>query len=776
MLALAPATLLAQEPGQDRVTITAGGRVLEADWGESKIDTDGRRVTVLAGRVEFRLGDTTTGGETIRADRAIAWSVDGSAEPQIKELYVEGNITFRRLDPKTKKETVFRAERLYVDFVAQKVVAIDLKARTWSDRFKTPLLLNAKEARSIAQGTLEATDIIITTCTYGDPDYRVLVARGTVKGEMAREKRTPYDLWPYESWTVRGEGLSAEIWGLPFFFFPAVALGSALSEFPIKSVRGGTTSRFGYYVYADWGLSIRKGWVDRLNPWDAGAADDDRDKWGEFIVESDWRQKRGFAGGLDYKYGWQWYSGYVDTYFLRDDEGPDPSNGFEQKFLPFENHRRWRARTFNRFDFADDWRFEVEASHLSDRHLLEEFFEKEFKEGKEQESVAYLRWIDGNVGGYLLERHRLNDFQTQLEYLPRAHVLVSDQALLPESLTLSQHVDIAHLRLRQDEDVAAPDARTWRGDALTELGLALDLGFVSISPFTDVRVTAWEEDLTETARERVLTTVGARAVATIHGVHDVMWESVGLRRLRHLMQVDVQFTDTLSKRIDDEAVLFRYDDVDVLDRFRELAIEIRHRFQTKVKQQDRLVTWEFLELGVEAEYYPKPGRDTTTPDETNFAAPYHWITLAPSTSAGAFSEREWSNLHWYVRFNPAWPLSVRMDGEYNPVDAQEEAREISVWTRPIDTMTLSVGEIFLKDVTTALSGSLKWQITEKWAIDVSAQYDFEADTFLKRRLQLSRDFHDFLFEVVYEDNESRDERKFYVTLVPKLLKRPKENR
>ncbi len=117
-----------------------------------------------------------------------------------------------------------------------------------------------------------------------------------------------------------------------------------------------------------------------------------------------------------------------------------------------------------------------------------------------------------------------------------------------------------------------------------------------------------------------------------------------------------------------------------------------------------------------------------------------------------------------------------MDGEYNPVDAQEEAREISVWTRPIDTMTLSVGEIFLKDVTTALSGSLKWQITEKWAIDVSAQYDFEADTFLKRRLQLSRDFHDFLFEVVYEDNESRDERKFYVTLVPKLLKRPRENR
>ncbi len=764
-----------QEKPQERVTVTAGGRKLEADWGESRLEPDGRRMTILTGRVELSLGDKATGSETIRADRAIAWSADSGADPLIKELYVEGNITFKRVDPKTKRETTFRAERLYVDFVNQKIVAIDLKARTWSERLKTPLILNAKEARSIAQGVLEAEDITITTCTFGDPDYKVMVARGTVKGEGAREKRQAYDLWPYDSWSVQGEGISAEVWGLPFFFFPAIALGSALHEFPLRSLKGGRTSRFGTYAYADWGVSISKGLVDGLNPWDASGSDDDKEKWGEILLETDWRQTRGLAGGLDLKYKRERYFGYIDTYFLRD-EGPVSSNSFDQKFLPLIDHRRWRARSFNRFEVLSDWRLEIEVSKLSDRNLLEEFFEKEFKEGKEQETVAYVRWLHENFGGYVLERNRINNFQTQLEYLPRAHFLGSAIALAPDLVSFTGEVDASHLRLRpaSEEPAAIQGDQTWRGDLLTGLSAAVDLWLISVSPFADVRTTYWQDDLNEQSQTRILTTAGARAVASVHGVHDVAWEFVGLRKLRHIMQIDAHYASTVSERIDDGAALFRYEQVDALTRFSEVAIEFRHRFQTKVQEQDRLVTHEFLDVGIEAEYYPDPARDTTAPNETNFASPFHWITLAPSDTGGTFSERKWSNLHWYLNLKPRAPFALTMAGEYNSVDSQEEAREISVTTRPMDSLSITAGEIFLKDVTTAFTGGIKWQITEKWAMDLSAQYDFELGSFLKRRAIVQRDFHDFLLEVVYEDDESRAERRFYVTLVPKLLKKAKD--
>ena len=418
-----------------------------------------------------------------------------------------------------------------------------------------------------------------------------------------------------------------------------------------------------------------------------------------------------------------------------------------------------------------DWRFEAEASYLSDRHLLEEFFEKEFKEGKEQETVGYVRWIDGNAGAYVLERHRLNDFQTQLETLPRAHVLVDGVALVPDVLAYSGSADLAHLRLRPDEDAGLQSQRTWRGDALTELGLALDAGPVSLSPFGGLRATFWQDDLNGEFQERLLTTVGARAVTSLHGVHDVAWDLVGLDKLRHIAQLDVQIASTVSRRLDDDAALFRYDEVDALDRFTEVSIEFRHRFQTKVTEGDRKVTHEFMELGIEAERYLNPDRDTTAPNETNVASPFHWISLAPTSAAGAFESRDWSNLHWYLKVTPRAPFALSMAGEYNPVDTQEEAREIAVSARPMDGMSFSAGEVFLRNVTTAFTASLKWQITEKWGIDVSSQYDFEIDVWLKRRVVVVRDFHDFLFEVVFEDNESRDERKFYVTLVPKFIKR-----
>ncbi len=754
-VAAASAAALAQAP-QDQGTKITYDHI--TSWEEG-----GERLVLLSGSVEL-----VTGGVTLRADRMLAWTRPEDVELKLREIYLEGNVVSRRVDPKTKREATLRSERVYYDFTTHRAYLIEVSGRTYMERLRAPVVIRAKEARATSLGRWEAKDVLITTCTYGEPHYHVRFDRAMLQGEAPREATSPYDIWLYGDWSVRGEGLTAEIYGLPIFFWPVIAFGGAVSELPIRAVRGGHSRRFGYWVESDWGVSLNKGLLDAINPFDGSGDDDDREKWGELRWEYDYRHQRGHAAGIDLAWKWKDYEGYVDTYGMRD-AGGDPNIDFDKQFLPLEHNYRGRARLFDRHALSDEWRLEVEASYLSDRNLLAEFFEREFKEGKEQESVAYVRWMRANAAAYVQGRYRLNDFQTQIEYLPRAAGYLFDEPLAL-GVTLSMQADAARMRRRFDDALDMPSEEVTRFDIVNELGRPIDLAVATLAPFIRSRNTFYDEDLSGTSEHRFIGTAGARLETNVAAVHDLIWEEIGLHRVRHIAHLEVTYASSFESTVD-PAELPQFDAVDGLGRFEEVSIEMRHRLQTKYKSGDTWATHEFFSLGASIEFYPAAFRDSTRVATDNFEPPFHWITLAPTDTSGVLRERDWSNLHYFLSVRPRELFTLSAYGEYNFHDSQEEIRQYLLTVQPIGAMKATVGEVFVKDVTTAFTVGLDWQITEQWRVQARGQYDFDFDQFLHWRVVLGRDLHDFMIELVAEVDETRDDRRVYVTAYPKFVKR-----
>jgi lipopolysaccharide export system protein LptA len=726
---------------QDELRIQAGDGEMNVKDPET-----GRIVSFFTGQVRVTVGDLE-----ITAGRMMTWSKDRAGVPD--EIYAEGNVVFRRGDQK------LRADRLLFDLVNDRAIIVDLKAEGSSADLKQRFALGAAEARMTRLGRIEADDVSLSTCTYGLPHYHVKVRRGVLEGRDPRPRESRLDLFPYRNWRFYAEDIYPEF-GAPLFFLPGLVLGPWIRDFPVRSIQYGRSSRFGHAVESEIGLKLKRtaeGGKERL--------------WGELIAEADWREKRGGGYGLDLDYRWGGYSGFVDTYFLHD-QGRDLEVGFEQKFPPLSRKERGRARAFHRHDFDENWRFELEGSYVSDESLLEEFFEKEFKEGKEPETAAYVRTRVGSAGGYVLERHRLNDFQSQNEYLPWVdfsllHVPVLEGPFF--QAYFAERVDAVHLRNRPDEALGLPSERIGRADSVSEIGVPLDLGFLQLAPFGRNRTTAYEHDLQGQTEVRSIWSAGARATMVVHATEPALrWEAVGLRGLRHVMELEARYAGSTASNVD-RSDLFGFDEVEELGAFEEWGFEVRHRFSTKDQDGPEGKRFDFLDIGVQAEYYPESWRDTLAAHPDNYLPPFGWIPLLPAPGGAGFARRHWSNLHWDLRFEPRNVFWVRGAGEYNPHSREEEVREAVVGMRPWTGLSVEASHAFVRGLTDAYGLLATWDVTEKWSAGVGVQYDFRADEYVSQSLVVSRDYHDFLVQAVLEHDVGRDERRVYVAFVPKFL-------
>jgi lipopolysaccharide assembly outer membrane protein LptD (OstA) len=689
----------------------------------------------------------------LNASRAIVW-IRQKSELPLEEIYAEGNVVFKQ------GTQTLRAERFYYNLRENKALIVDLRGKGQGSTPAQAFFVTAREARMTALGHLEAKEITLSTCPYGVPHYHLEVAEAALSGQDPRPRKAgTLDPFPYERFDLRFEEISPEFGGVPFFFLPGLSLGSWVRDFPLQGVQYGNSSRFGTTVLSDWAVRIRK--RDETGKPRA---------WGQVLGELDWREERGGGYGLDLEYGWRpaGYGGFVDTYFLYD-QGRNLDVEFERKFPPLDREERGKAHVFHRQDVHPSWRFELEAYYVSDRSLLEEFFEKEFKELKAPESAAYVRWIDGHWAATVLERHRLNDFQTQDEYVPRVGFHLFEEPLLAAEdygLYLEHRLDVVQIRRRFDEDLALRDVEAWRFDASTAVSFPFDLGPAQLSPFAEYRFTAFEDDLEGETEARSLWTLGGRIVTQVHATNaGLTWDAGGLRGLRHVVEAEARYANSVYVSMDSSEV-FTFEPVDELGEFEELALELRQRFVTRDAAGK---PFEFLAISAGIEYYPDSERDTLSARADNREAPFNWIGLAPD--GGSFERREWSNLFYDLSFTPKGFLSVRAFGEFNPYSEEEQVRDVRATMRPLEKVTVWGQHTFVSAITDAYTLGAAWDLSPKWSLGGSAQYDFEADEFVRQSLRVSRDFHDFYLEFVAERNFARDDHRFYVTLVPKFLGR-----
>lgn len=488
---------------------------------------------------------------------------------QVRAVYLEGDVVL------SSGPRFVRASRLYYDFEVDRAIILDAVLRVDLPDRGVPLYVRADEVRQLSATEFQAANARITTSEFFTPHYHVGVERLYLRdlsrggGGALREGSAPRS----EEDDAAGGGMgnaagmagggsagaggstTSPFYGLAGRYeldnptlnvqnFPILAWPHAegyleQTETLLKNASFGYDGDFGFTVRTAWYLFNLLG--IRTPP---GV---------DATLRLDYFSDRGPAAGINVNYETTDNYGLFRSYYISD-KGVDSMIGplRRAEWEPSSDNRGrvlWRHKEF----FENDWEAWLEVSYVSDPNFLEVYERSEWFEGKEQETVAYLRRARGTEAITLLANWRLLDFVTQTEHLPDLEYRRIGDTLGDSGIVSYTEGRIGAVRYRGDDRRAFDDRRifglppfandgstdtTFRVDGREELEYAFKLGGLNVVPFGTVRGSFWDGQPFEPGGLwRGLGQYGVRGSTTLsREYNDVRSELLDINRIRHIVK------------------------------------------------------------------------------------------------------------------------------------------------------------------------------------------------------------------------------------------------
>lgn len=513
------------------------------------------------------------------------------AEAEV-EIYAEGNVVVY-----IKNKTV-QCEQLYYDYRNERgllsggpggTAVIKMSSRSR----KVPFYYRAREFRQVSANRYLAKNAITTTSEFAHPEWGIHskemeLTAGT--RTITKEDGTTREEEALERATSRGNWFIVQ--SLPVFYWPTFTRDLENNRTILKRIRLGHSGQFGFSVLTEWDL------------YDLGIYENN---WSEATLLTDYYSKRGTGVGLSFQYQRPEFFGDLLAYTIND-------TGIDKNDLPPEHAQRSRFKWRHRQFLSDHWRADAEFSWLTDRQFLNEYWEKEFKEEKDQESLLYLRYLEENRSFMVLGKFRVNDWQTQTERMPEARFVWLGHPLFGGTLTYIQDSRFGNLRRRWDEDLQKrgllpADYRSWRGITEHEIQWPFRLGIFQIAPFFNATYSYYDRVISG-GNDRLALTSGIRSSTTSWKIYDYYNRLWDINRLRHIVTptLDVFSTFHLTK---DAGEVHMFDSLDPVDDVTVIRMGLRQRLQTRRlarREEPALVGgWrntDWMVLDLELDYYP----------------------------------------------------------------------------------------------------------------------------------------------------------------------------
>ncbi len=688
-----------------------------------------------------------------------------TGKPQVSwrtEFYAEKEVRFAR-----QGEILF-AHAMYFDLDANKGLIIDVRYETEAlfGKKLVPLIMRANRYRIHNRIKSTARNAYLTTCSFGDPHYRFQTSHVLILRQPKVGQQDDFEMW------VTNNVIKVGV--VPIFYIPKLYV-SRVEDFPLKRVETGTSGRFGRFVYTQWGQRIGR--------------------WGRWILDVDHRSTRGPAigPGVIYSSTDAWeneYEGRLISYFLRDDlPGGDTEEGATSDAdfgtdAPRESaliqRGRYRVRGRHRHNFPDKLRLDLEISKISDRNLLPEFFERELREDKPQETIAYLRKQLDNHQATLLIKTELTDFSTSTEYLPQLTwdsiaEPVHDDHWFFRRMYWTTHSQLAFLRRHIDQDLNDPDdGRTQvRADSQHELNYPFKIGFVRFNPFLGARLGFFSKPLSG-GDIRVAGAAGVRVNSEFHRLYDMHFPLLRINKLMHVITPEISYTTNYF--VDPEPdELFFYDDIDTVGEVGVFRFKLMNRLKTRrfslpahkrfgyprkrddyieplvfgrhLKRQGRVI--ELLYFDMELPVFPD--------SSDNFGR-----TIGDLDIESILRLRSW------LVFTA--DAEVRLEsGDGGQLD-KAGLRVMTVGlgiSKPEDTYPrwrIFLGNRFARDISNTVILETSISVNPKWEITAGFQFDTRLDVFQSQRLTIRRYFHRLAVDLTFDRDEGEQGGKGNTTV------------
>ncbi|MEY2542958.1 MAG: LPS-assembly protein [Verrucomicrobiota bacterium] len=509
-------------------------------------------------------------------------------------------------------------------------------------------------------------------------------------------------------------------------------------------------------------------------------------------IRLDYRGRRGVAVGFesDIDYGKDKSSNLkLKTYFI-EDQNPE----INKTDLPRGeiSTGRYRVSLQDQTQFTSDIYGIVDATKLSDRFVMQDFYQSEFRINPEPDNVVAVAKTNPFYTLTGIARFQANDFFEQTERLPEVVLDIKRHALFGGPIFYEGETGVADLHRNFADGSGFQNYSTVRVDTFHQLLYPNTyFGWLSIVPRAGVRETYYDQtrDLGKTIftpdpnplvpefllpdptlamplqrggdKLRTILNTGAEASFKISR----SWENVesrafGLDGLLHVIQPFTNFSYVWNNGVDPAAVLQfdrfepstqlrpidfpQFTSVDSIDRWTIWRAGVRNRLETR--RDDLTVTW--LEL------------DTFF--DVNFDNPY--------------DRTPYSNLFNRLRFAPLPWASVSIDSQLPAFDKGFTEVNSSFTVQPMANLQLSAGHRYLNNNPFFKNSSLYvvggfYRLNDNWAVGFQEQYEGTTRTIEQQRYSIYRDLTNWVasFGAVVRDNAGVKEYGVLLTFTLKAF-------
>lgn len=617
---------------------------------------------------------------------------------RVEGVYLEGDIVL------SSGDRMIRASRLYYDFVNDRALILDAVVRMFEPGRGLPLYLRADSVRQLSATEFSAKDARITTSEFHTPHYHIGAE------ELELTDQSPRGAEMMQPTVFRGgaykiRNSTFNISGTPILFWPYSTGNIDDSETSLKSVRSGYSGDFGVEFQSRWELFNLLG-LEKPPGFDS-------------TLRLDYFSERGPAAGVDIDYETDDSFGLFRGYYVHD-TGKDNLGGRFRSEEP-DTKNRGRATFRHREYLPDDWQLTLEFSYISDRNFMEEWFEPEFDQGKEQETLIYLKKQVDNWAFTAHLQYQILDFVQTTERMPEFSFFLIGEPVGDFATYFSEnHAGLVRYRaaertfyenlLRGGRD--HDSGTTVRGDTRHEIELPFAVGDFKIVPFGSVRDTYYDDTPESGSANRYFGTYGLRGSYYAWKVYpDLRSELFDVNGIRHIIKGDVVAWAAHTNH--DSNDLFNFDEnIDQIDEVDGVSIGVRQRFQTKRGAPGKQRNVDLLTLDLELGVF----NDAESDEFTNgFVSP-----TRPENSVS----QNYLNASAVYRVNDSTDIATEINYDIN--DGEVDILNLTYAVERSPRLSYLVGYRYIGEIDSNLLGlGLNYRISEKYILAVREEFDLE---------------------------------------------------
>jgi len=786
----------------------------------SQDTTPAEQVGILTGGIKLNVDSPQADGSVdpqaieLAADNMVLWTESaeltslgtGGERLQTRDtplqIYLEGNIVIRQGDQ------ILKANRAFYDAQEERALLLDAELKLFVPSTESYLRVRASRIRQLTAGAFHAQQAWMSASYFGKPGYRLeandifLEPRVVnpwvhAQGGWVDPTTGEFDDGQVDWLTSLDNRLM--IGDTPVFYSPYLAGPAENPNLPIRSATFKQDRIFGTQVRTAW------------DPFHLFAKEAPEELTSSLLL--DYFSERGPGAGLEGVWDGKDMFGAGDRYlgeglaYYVHDDGADNLGLDRRAIVPPENDR---GRLL--FRHKHDLPYQVtaigELGYARDRNFLEQWYEAEFDQGKDQDTRLILEQNMENLSWSVMGQPQLNHFENNTEWFPKGDLYVLGEPVFGSPVTWTMHSSAGYGQLNPAAPpTAANDLFTplpWVSNvdggvfmSRQELSLPFMVGPVVLSPFVWGEAAHWDESLTGDNLDRFVGSAGLRGSLSMWRALPYVRSSIfNLNGLAHRMVFDFEYSYTDSSQDITSIAQYNSFDDDAQERFRQrlpfntfggavpgflnarnyairtgsgslvsvpwhelvddlhvLRFGWHHRLQTKVGPPEAQRIRDWMTLDLDGAFFPRAGHHNPTGSDFGedfglLSARYQWL----------LSDR----------------TALLASGLYDTFDGGQQIWNLGMLSQRSARGSVYAGvrQIRAQSLDSRIAtGSVSYLMSDKWVGTASTAYDLGENMNRGQSLTLTRIGADFLFHFGFSIDRSKDNIGVAIALEPRFGQR-----